>query len=223
MNYFSDIAIKQSDEAGASIDRLAALNMMWFLLKWNIDILRFPELNEKVIVRTWGFSMVKFHAYRQFEILDGKGDRIVAADSVWLLIDLARRKPIRITDDMFDFYRIDRNNENILDVEKLKVPDRTEFEKNFSVRLADIDMNRHVNNVKYAEWALETVPMDIIERYRMKNIVVSYEKETDYGNDVISASEKLDVDDSMVFNHRISNSRDETLALLRTSWERTNT
>ena len=57
-------------------------------------------------------------------------------------------------------------------------------EKSFDVRYSDIDTNMHVNNVKYVSWALETVPKDIVLNYELKNVKVTYEKETTYGETI---------------------------------------
>lgn len=37
----------------------------------------------------------------------------------------------------------------------------------FIVRRSDIDTNAHVNNTKYIEWVLETIPEEVYRTYRM--------------------------------------------------------
>ena len=38
---------------------------------------------------------------------------------------------------------------------------------NFKVRYGDIDSNMHVNNVRYVEWAIESLPLDIVLNYEI--------------------------------------------------------
>ena len=40
---------------------------------------------------------------------------------------------------------------------------------NFKVRYGDIDSNMHVNNVKYVEWAIESLPLDIVLIMNLKS------------------------------------------------------
>lgn len=46
----------------------------------------------------------------------------------------------------------------------------------FIARYSDIDTNRHVNNVKYADWSIEIVPLDIVMSYCLKRMKITYKK-----------------------------------------------
>ena len=52
---------------------------------------------------------------------------------------------------------------------------------NFKVRYTDIDSNNHVNNTKYIDWAIETLPEDIVNNYVLDEVKVTFEKECKYG------------------------------------------
>eukprot|EP00854_Cymbomonas_tetramitiformis_P009604 gene9604-11375_t len=49
----------------------------------------------------------------------------------------------------------------------IKIPDIFEEAEDFSVvegirvRFGDVDMNQHINNVVYIEWAMESIPQDL--------------------------------------------------------------
>ena len=81
---------------------------------------------------------------------------------------------------MYEAYGIDESNNTAIEIENIKPVNTVHYEKSFQVRYSDIDTNMHVNNVKYAAWALETVPKDIVLNYELKNIKATYEKETTY-------------------------------------------
>ncbi|KAM7268239.1 hypothetical protein ACFE04_010405 [Oxalis oulophora] len=42
---------------------------------------------------------------------------------------------------------------------------------------SDIDMNKHVNNVKYANWMLEAIPDQIAKDYQLSTITLDYKRE----------------------------------------------
>ena len=44
----------------------------------------------------------------------------------------------------------------------------------FHIRYLDIDLNMHVSNIKYVEFILETVPVDIVLNYKMKKIKIKF-------------------------------------------------
>uniref|UniRef100_A0A6N2M3L1 Acyl-ACP thioesterase-like C-terminal domain-containing protein n=1 Tax=Salix viminalis TaxID=40686 RepID=A0A6N2M3L1_SALVM len=42
---------------------------------------------------------------------------------------------------------------------------------------SDLDMNHHVNNVRYVNWMLETIPRKFLENYRLTRITLEYRRE----------------------------------------------
>ncbi|TVU33746.1 hypothetical protein EJB05_15550, partial [Eragrostis curvula] len=42
---------------------------------------------------------------------------------------------------------------------------------------SDLDMNHHVNNVKYVRWMLETLPDHFLQQYQLSSIILEYRKE----------------------------------------------
>jgi len=219
VNYLGDIAIVQSDSIGVGLDDLAKSNLSWVIYKWDINMIRYPVIGEKITVRTWPFSFRKFYAYRQYEILDKDGQVIGTADSVWFIIDTEKRKAHKIGSEMYAAFRLSEDNKQSLDFGKLNPPEVIDEERSFDVRYSDIDTNRHVNNVKYMDWALETVPVDIVLKYTLKNIKVIYEKETTYGEVIKASTQIIYEDDKVVCLHKIEDKDGNRLTLAKTTWE----
>nr|CAB3477220.1 unnamed protein product [Digitaria exilis] len=42
---------------------------------------------------------------------------------------------------------------------------------------SDLDMNHHVNNVKYVRWMLETLPDQFLQQHQLSSIILEYRKE----------------------------------------------
>ena len=49
---------------------------------------------------------------------------------------------------------------------------------------SDIDTNGHVNNVKYAVWALDAVDYEIVEKKTLKEMLINYDTEVLKGQEV---------------------------------------
>ena len=55
--------------------------------------------------------------------------------------------------------------------------EKADNENIFKVRYGDIDSNMHVNNVRYVEWAVESLPLETVLNYELKELNVVFEKE----------------------------------------------
>ena len=218
MNYLGDIAMYQSETLGVGIDYLKENKMAWVLYKWDITMESYPILNETISVQTYAHSFKRFYADRIYDIFDSKGNKIGHADSVWILINTVRRRPIRVTKDMYEVYGIDDSTNTLTDIENILSINKVNSEKSFKVRYSDIDTNMHVNNVKYAAWALETIPKDVILVCELKNIKVTYIKETKYGEIIKVGTQVIKEVDKTICRHRIVNEEGVELTLLESIW-----
>lgn len=220
MKYFSDIAVHQSAERGIDLNYMLEHNIAWVLYKWDITVSRYPMYGEEITVNTEPYSFRKFYAYRKYEVKNSQGEVLVTANSIWFLIDIEKRRPIRIPKIMYTAFGLTDEDNEALDMGKIASVSKIDYEKEFQVRYSDIDTNRHVNNVKYAEWALETVPLDIVKNYSLKKIYMAYEKETTYGDIIKVQTQLLSKGDEVVFAHRILDGEGKEINAAETVWQR---
>jgi acyl-ACP thioesterase len=91
----------------------------------------------------------------------------------------------------------------------------------FTTRLADLDMYRHVNNVVYVEWAVETLPRAVWEGWTLRDHEINFRSETSIDDVIISEAEEVTCSDTRIFLHRLTRKSDgKETALLRTWWEK---
>ena len=83
------------------------------------------------------------------------------------------------------------------------------------VRFADLDINRHVNNVCYLRWACDSLPHEFIETHAPKSLRVQYRKELAIGasGEIVSS---LDTGGA-VSRHAVRNG-DEEFCSLEIGW-----
>lgn len=59
----------------------------------------------------------------------------------------------------------------------------------FRVHTGDLDSNRHVNNTRYVQWALDTLPAHFTDTMQVHRIRVDYKKETTLGQKILSLAD----------------------------------
>lgn len=156
-NYFQDCAILQSENVGIGLDYLADHHRAWFLISWQIEVDRYPAMGEKIKVRTWAYDFKASLGFRNIDILDENGIRIVKAASIWSYVDTKTLRPARIENEVSEAYPM----EPAIDMEyaprKIKLFDDHNVVDTRKVMQYQIDSNNHMNNEAYIALAQEYV------------------------------------------------------------------
>ena len=58
-------------------------------------------------------------------------------------------------------------------------------EATFQVRNSDLDVNGHVNNTRYAQWILDSIPLEAHAAYRLDEYEINFLAETNVGDTVV--------------------------------------
>lgn len=219
MYYFEDVSMYQSEKLGVGFKYLKENNLAWVLHSWDIEVNRYPIFGEHIIARTMPVCSRKFYADRRFEIIDKNNNAIVVGNSIWLLIDTLKKRPIKITSELREIYGLEEFKGKIRKTDKIELPDSFKYEKGFNVRYSDIDTNLHVNNVKYVSWIIETIPLEIVLNYSLSKLNIIYEKEVKYGGNVkvYAELEKEDVD-KITFIHKLEDDERKRVTIAKSVW-----
>ena len=218
-SFLQEAAGNHVDDLGVGIEALVEQGMTWILSRFHIKIHRYPLWRERVRIETWESDAYSFYALRDSVILDTRDQCLVSASSLWLILDLKSRHPLRIPEHIVAMKAGDRGRALVDSFDTLWRPNTVTLQQHFAVRLSDLDMNQHVNNVRYVEWAVETVPQEVWETHRLSEIEVSFRAESVYGDVILSQSEQTEENGQQVFIHRIvRESNGQELFLARSRW-----
>ena len=166
------------------ISQLNEQNRTWILHRLHLQMDSFPEWRETITIETWPSGGDKLRAYRDFRILDSKDNEIGRCLSYWLMLDLESHRPVRIPKEIIEMQSGTPSHVLDLKHDRLKVGTNSfDQSKKFHARQSDLDMNEHVNNVKYVEWALEALP----DQYVIKEIDIEFQAECHAGDTITSA------------------------------------
>ncbi len=218
LNYLQDSAGSHAAALGFAVSQLRRRQVTWVISRYHVRFSRYPRRGEELEVRTWPSARQTLFALRDFEVCDLFGVPAVTATSSWALIDLERRKPVRLAEHLVDYPVIGRRALED-DFASLPVPVQVDLELPFRVRYGDLDLNAHVNNTVYVDWALETVPAEIARNWVVESLEIGFRAEAFYGDRVLVRTQALESGEKAVFVHQLVSDRDgRELTRLRTSW-----
>ena len=205
-----------SDALGLGVEEIRKNNYGWMLIKWELEILEYPKVDDTVKIVTWTSGFDKFYATREFEILDISGNISVKASSLWVFMDIIKRRPIRIPNDIAKKYSIIEQR-NFTEFSNIEIDgDLLTKSQSFRVVENDLDENNHVNNIKYIEWlflGLEEMQKD----YIISNLAINYKKELLLGDCV--HTETIQKHQVNILNHKILTSEGLN-AVATSSWKK---
>jgi len=220
-NYLQDIAGSHAARLGVSVEDLFLRKMTWVLSRLHIRVYKYPLWKEEIRIETWPSGVHGRFALRDFQIFDKNDTLIGDATTSWMLINFNTNKPISMPDFITNIKIPDRNRAIADPFEKIPVLEKENVVKNFNVRLSDLDINQHVNNVNYIEWAVETIPLTIWQKYRLSELEISFRAESNYGDRIVSQTQHIENDTRQIFLHRLLRESDQReVAVLKTRWKK---
>jgi len=180
---FQESAGLHAKKLNFDITDLHELGLTWVLYKLHIKVLRFPERWEKVWVKTWPSTGKDIRAYRSYEMEDESNQLLAKALGQWMTLDVENRRPRRIPDQLSHFPLLKQSgNDLISDRNYIAPADRKKPELIASVGNYDLDMNNHVNSVKYIEWS---TGYHIKEPHlQCREVIIQHQGEAHYGDEI---------------------------------------
>ncbi|WP_210509673.1 acyl-[acyl-carrier-protein] thioesterase [Natronogracilivirga saccharolytica] len=220
MQFLEDMAIRHSEVCGVGLDHYEENQVAWVLAKWDITIHSYPGFNQQVHVTTQPVSFRNFFGFRQYKMKDDNGTLLAEASSLWIFIDLKKKKPVRVSEEMINAFGLTPDQNKPLPIKAPEAPEKKQYESRFAIRPGDIDTNKHANNIRFVEWALNTLPPELIDGKRATRVMVDYRKELLYGEEVFSFADFFEDKSGYISNHLISNGQ-KNACLLTFMWKET--
>jgi acyl-ACP thioesterase len=158
---------------------LTAKNLGMFIVSRQVDIVRLPVYGERITVQTRIFDCNGFLGYRNTALYGEDGLPCLLTWGLGLFVNMDTGKMARIPKNEIEKITIDQKLEMEYLDKKIRVPDipgrRSEA---VVVKRGDIDLYRHMNNVKYIEVALEFLPED----FEINRLRIEYKKSAKMGD-----------------------------------------
>ena len=220
-NYMQEIAIQHGDAVGLTPAVLHERGYVWMLNRIHLEIDRLPGRGEHLRIKTWASLMRGMYAVREWAVAGADGTPLARATGRWVILDGPKRKLIRVPEKLGDTYGVYPERALDDDFERMHPLENHEHEREFHVRVSDLDTNQHANSAAYMDWVLESTPPDLTEQAMPCSIELTYKKECRLGDALVARSRPIDGESASEREHLHEVVRTDTgdvLCLGRTRW-----
>ncbi len=182
-NHLLNCAGFHASDRGFGIATLNEDNYTWVLSRLAIELDEMPYQYEEFTVQTWVENVYRLFTDRNFAVINKDGKKIGYARSVWAMINLNTRKPA----DLLVLHGgsiVDYVCDEPCPIEKpsrIKVT-TTEPSATITAKYSDIDINGHVNSIRYIEHILDLFPIELYKTKRIRRFEMAYVAESYYGD-----------------------------------------
>ncbi|CAM6007704.1 unnamed protein product [Sphagnum balticum] len=166
--------------------------------RMHIEVDRYPAWRSLLEIDTWFCTEGRNAVRRDWTVKEVRtGEVIACATSIWVLMHVDTKTMHRVTDkiraELAPWVRdppkwaLSEERRQASSGRIARLHGSAPYQKCGLEPLdRDLDMNQHVNNVKYITWTLESIPNEFKENYEVSMITLEYRREVGKGDKVDS-------------------------------------
>ena len=192
-NHMLNAADFHSTARGFGMKYLMTIRRSWVLSRLAIEMEEMPQMYTKFNVETWVESAMRYFTSRNFRVVGTETDEFGNSSehvygygrSIWAMIDTESRQPT-------DIFSIDNGaitNWIVKDKEcpidkggRVKMSDDAGLVRTIDTYYNDVDINGHINSVKYIEHVLDLWDLDWYREHQIKRFEIAYVAEAHAGD-----------------------------------------
>lgn len=217
-NYLQEAAWSHAIDLGVSVYDLIDKGLTWVMFRLYIELHESVKHRDEVTIKTWPSGVNQKYVYRDFQILNSENREIGKAKSSWVIFDFYQRTVCKVP----DFIKNIPVQENLGHInypnEKVDALPDYEINKKIIVGWHDIDINRHVNNVSYIKWLIESIPNIFLQKHKLETLDIVFRAECSLGDSIDSLTHAA-VENEKTFYHKLINEKNgKTLVIAKSNW-----
>ena len=197
-NHMLNAADFHSRDRGFGMDFLNSIRKTWVL--------------SRLAMETWVESAMRYFTQRNFRVVAADGDNPDNAKvfgygrSIWAMIDTETRQPTNIfdIDDGAIMKWVEKDKVNpMTKLTRVQMDDNARLVRSIDTFYNDVDINGHINSVKYIEHVLDLFPLDWYKEHPLKRFDIAYVAEAHQG-DRLNFYQEEDADEELCYKIRIT-------------------
>lgn len=179
-----EVATEHADRLGVGFKDLEKTGTLWVLSRIAIEMSAYPRLMDRYTLSTWIEGYNRHFSERNIEIRHADGHIFGYARTIWVAIDIHSRRPADLT-------AISYISDTVLDrpcpIEKqgkIRPVEPPQIVHDYTFRVSDIDINRHVNSTRYVELIMNQMDLGDFDDFFLHRFEIEYKQEAHYGETV---------------------------------------
>ncbi len=178
MYHMQEMANIHALSLGFGYDNLVKAGIAWVLSRVHIRFMKLPVWKDEITMETWHKGSDRLFGFRDYRASDKDGNTIIMTTSSWLIINLNTRRVQRMDSVLTSSSNATSWNHAIeTPAERLITPPGMVFKNRVKVSLSDIDINQHTNNVRYLEWAINSIDTRISSNMFIEQLWINFNNE----------------------------------------------
>ena len=198
LDLMQEAANVNASTLGFGYDEMMNSNTAWVLSRIHVKFNNTPKWRDEVNLKTWHKGVSKLFYLRDFILSDKEGNPMILATTSWLIIDMNTRRLVRNSDLALSdtaMHAIETPADKVV----IPVDIEPELVRKHPVTWSEIDTNGHVNNVKYAVWAIDAVKTEDIKERPLKELLINYDAEVMPGDVVKISRVRQETEDGIIY------------------------
>lgn len=185
LGYLQEAATQAAVALGVSGPQIREkYNCLWMVTRNWVELDAPLRWNDLIHVKTWHRGASGASSYRDFDLFrDGKP--IGQGTSVWVMVDEGARKLFRMK-DLAEFQGTDGGELNkSVKLRRPAIPEAFDGRVRRDLRYSDTDINGHVNNAHYADFACDSLHLERLGRGKfVRSFQIGYVSECQAGETI---------------------------------------
>lgn len=187
-NHLLNAADFHSNDRDFGMNYLNPIHKTWVLSRLAVEMEEMPLQYTKFFVETWIEGAMKYFTDRNFRVVGEDGRVFGYGRSVWAMIDTDTRQPqdiLAIRDGAINEWIMTGKDCPIEKSSRVKMTADAPEVRTIDTGYSDVDVNGHVNSVKYIEHVLDLFDIKWHSTHRLQRFEIAYVAES-HGGDKLS-------------------------------------
>lgn len=184
-NHMLNAADFHSTDRGFGMRYLLTINRSWVLSRLAIEMVDMPKMYTRFNVETWVEGAMRYFTNRNFAVTGEDGTVYGYGRSIWAMIDTESRQPtdiLAINDGSINQW-IEKDRTCPIDKGgRVKMGDAAQFVRTIDTNYSDVDINGHINSVKYIEHVLDLWSLEWYKENNIRRFEIAYVAEAHAGD-----------------------------------------
>ncbi len=174
-----EAAIAHTEELGMGREKTLDRGLLWVVTMQRAEILRCPEYDERVTLRSWPGETMHVFFPRHYSLTDEQGNTLIRANALWMLVDQKTRRMVFPDRYGIEIQGVEMGEELALPSAPARLP--IEQERCFTVPFSYVDLNGHMNNTRYFDLMEDCIPA-AAEGKPLREVTTEYSSEVRLGD-----------------------------------------